>query len=111
MARYVLIALNGPTAEEGDEQVYNTWYDQVHVADLLASPGVLSAVRYRAVQGDLTNPYVAIYEIESEDIGATLRYLQEHNTPFHPTFDLANSRHILAVALPPPEPPATLEGA
>lgn len=99
MARYVLIALNGPTAGEEDERIYNDWYDQVHLPDLVAAPGVLSARRFKVLQGDLTNPYVALYEIESDDIGATLRFLQENNRPFDATFDGGSSRHILAVAL------------
>ena len=39
MARYLLIAFNGPTQGEGDEQAYNDWYNKVHAVDLMKVTG------------------------------------------------------------------------
>ena len=100
MARYILIAINGPTAGEGDEQDYNDWYRDVHIADLLATPGVESAKRFRVVMSkhDLP-PYLALYEIETDDLQQVLDHMVEHNRPFPATFDGKNSEFITAVAV------------
>lgn len=42
------------------EEAFNRWYDEVHLPDLLACPGWLSARRYTALEGP---KYVAVYEI------------------------------------------------
>ena len=42
MARYLLVALNGPTAGEDDDAKYNKWYNEVHAADLLSVSGSVS---------------------------------------------------------------------
>jgi hypothetical protein len=52
------------------EREYNTWYDQVHLPELLALDGIVSARRLRPVDGE--GPYVAIYEIEGDDLQAIL---------------------------------------
>ncbi len=102
MAKYVLVALNGPTPGEGNEEIYNDWYHDVHIPDLLATPGVVSAKRYKTVftkTGKMTWPYVAIYEIETDDINAVYKHMNEHNQPFHPTFDRSVSEAITAIAV------------
>ena len=44
------------------EVAFNNWYETVHIPDLLACPGWLSARRYVALDGG--PKYVAVYEIE-----------------------------------------------
>ena len=46
---------------EEDEAAFNEWYDHVHLPDILACPGWLSARRYRCLEGGPR--YVAMYEI------------------------------------------------
>jgi len=46
----MLLALNGPVAGEGKEEAYNKWYDEVHVPDLKAIAGVVSARRFKVMQ-------------------------------------------------------------
>ncbi len=52
------------------EQEYNTWYDEIHIPELLALDGIVSARRLRPVDGK--GPYVAIYELEGDDLQAIL---------------------------------------
>jgi hypothetical protein len=52
------------------EQEYNTWYDEVHIPELLALDGFVSARRLRPVDGN--GPNVALYEIEGDDLQAIL---------------------------------------
>jgi hypothetical protein len=99
MAKYMLLAMNGPTAGEGDEAAYNKWYDEVHVPDLLTVPNLLSAQRYKVVQSNTPYPYVAAYEIETDDLAQTLKDMSALPNPFPAYFDSAKSGHILAIAL------------
>ena len=70
MPRYLLVALNGPTDGPDDETTYNRWYDDIHVPDLEAIPGVVSAKRYKVERSNRAPwPYVAAYEIETDDLG------------------------------------------
>jgi hypothetical protein len=100
MARYVLIANNGPTDGEDDDADYNRWYDEVHVPDLLAVPGIHTARRFRVVMSRQdVPPYVALYEIETDDIDAVMAHMGSSIRPFPPTFDGEHSGFMVAVAL------------
>src|SRR5262245_23907955 len=44
---------------------YHRWYDEEHIAELLAVPGFLSAGRYEALKG--APKYLALYELESPE--------------------------------------------
>ncbi len=43
------------------EREFNRWYDEEHMRDMLAFPGVLSARRYRILEGKPT--YLAMYDL------------------------------------------------
>ena len=102
MARYMLLALNGPTAGEGDEAAYNKWYDEVHVPDLKEVAGITSARRFKIIQAKgVSWPYVAAYEIETDDLAATMAEMTTKPRPFDPTFDRENSGHVLAIEIEP----------
>ncbi len=97
MPKYMLFALNGPTEGEGDEAVYNEWYHSVHMPDLLALDGVIAARRFKMVSNNRADwPYVATYEIETDDINAVLLAMRDNIRPFSPTFDRSKSGMVLA---------------
>ena len=78
MAKYKLIALTTPV--EGKEDAYNEWYQNTHLHELIALPGVKRAQRYKQVVklvGADSNPYLAIYDIECDDPMAFLGVLGE----------------------------------
>ncbi len=52
--------------DPGLEAEYHRWYDEEHIAHLLAVPGFLSAGRYVALKGG--PKYLALYELESPDV-------------------------------------------
>ena len=58
---------------------FNAWYNQEHVADLLAKPGFLSAARYEALKGGPR--YLACYELESVEALQTPEYLEFRRNP------------------------------
>jgi hypothetical protein len=47
------------------EDEFNRWYNEEHIPERLAIPGVLNAARYKAVEGGPA--YLACYELESAD--------------------------------------------
>jgi hypothetical protein len=69
VARYKLVAMSN--AVEGRDDDYNEWYRKQHMPDVLAVPGFVSGERLQ-VLGDGPFTYCAIFEIETDDIGAVL---------------------------------------
>ena len=69
MAKGVILVESRPSSPDR-EQEYNTWYDEVHIPELLALDGIVAARRLRPVAGD--GPYVALYEVEGDDLQAIL---------------------------------------
>ena len=59
---YSLIIYTSPA--EGREDDYNAWYDDVHLAEFTALPGVLSGRRFQVAASASGQPqYCAIYEL------------------------------------------------
>jgi hypothetical protein len=69
MAKGIILVESRPSSPERDQE-YNTWYDEVHRGEIVALDGFVSARRLRPVGGE--GPYVAIYEIEGDDLQAIL---------------------------------------
>jgi hypothetical protein len=78
MARYILEVRTNCNDPEKEVE-YNDWYNNVHLPDVLETPGVVRATRY-----ENTNPaegeakFIAIYEIETDDIDAFMKALNEN---------------------------------
>jgi hypothetical protein len=71
MPRYRLVVLSRP--KDGRDAEYNDWYSNIHLDDVVRLHGVKSAQRFRATTSMSSHeppPYLAIYEIETDDIGA-----------------------------------------
>lgn len=105
MPRYLLLALNGPTDESGAEEAFNQWYDEVHVPDLLAIPGVVSAQRYKVLSSKLPkeaqHPYIAAYDIETDSLETVFATMEAQMRPFTPAFDRLRSANVVAIAIGP----------
>ncbi len=69
MAKGIMYVESFPSSPER-EQEYNTWYNEVHLPQLLALDGIVGARRLCPVDG--TGPYVALYELEGDDLQAIL---------------------------------------
>ena len=69
MAKGIMYVESRPSSPER-EQEYNSWYDDVHIPELLALDGIVAARRLRPI--DRQGPYVAIYELEGDDLQAIL---------------------------------------
>jgi hypothetical protein len=75
MTAYIQTVVTAPVVGREDE--FNRWYDDSHLPEVLQVPGFVAGRRYA-----LTGPgsadgsrFLAIYEIETEDLAATLAAL------------------------------------
>lgn len=57
------------------EADYHSWYDGTHLAQILSVDGVVSARRFAPTNGD--GPFVAIYELDCDDLDAVVARLGE----------------------------------
>ena len=65
-------------AEHEDE--FNKWYNEEHIPELLAVPGILDAARYVAVKGG--PKYLAAYELENVDVMQSNAFKNRPRTPW-----------------------------
>lgn len=80
MAKYTFLALTNPVP--GKEDQFNEWYDSHHVPDVINVPGFISGQRFRLADSQFGGEsskafkYLALYEIETDDIAATIKELR-----------------------------------
>jgi hypothetical protein len=68
MTKLKMVVLTSPVAGQEDE--FNEWYTNIHLKDVVAVPGILSAQRFKLSDPmgfEHRHQYLAIYEIESDD--------------------------------------------
>lgn len=83
MPKGVMLVLSTP--KDGvDEEEFNNWYDSVHVPEVTAVPGVVSARRFRISGTQVMErssidglPYLAVYELDCEDFADPVKELTE----------------------------------
>jgi len=103
MAKAIIAVYSNPSSPELEDE-FNTWYDQVHLKELLAVPGVTKATRYRLADG--VNPgtpehrYLALYELDTEP-GAVLAELGSGRLASSDTLDAASVRLACWVPINP----------
>ncbi len=80
MAKHTFLALTNPVPGKEDE--YNEWYDKHHVPDVINIPGFISGQRFKLSDSQFGGEaskafkYLALYEIETDDIAATIKELR-----------------------------------
>lgn len=77
MPRYKMVVLS--RFVEGCEDEFNDWYQHIHLGEMVTFSGFKSAQRFRRVRNlgaRETDPYLAIYEIETDDINAVMSELE-----------------------------------
>ena len=102
MAKYTYVVMSNPVA--GKEEEYNRWYTDQHLPDVLAVPGFVAAQRYRVddANSTLAHRYLALYEMESEDVQKTLAELQGRaGTPLMPLSDALDVNTVSATVFTP----------
>lgn len=86
MTSYRFVVLSN--AVDGRENEFAQWYDTNHLPEITAITGITSGQRFRvaaapaAARMNANNPYayLAIYEIETDDIAAVVAALSDPST-------------------------------
>ncbi len=84
---------------EGKETEYNEWYSNIHLQEVVQIDGFISAQRFKLTEeqqiDNQSHQYMAIYEIENEDVGGTIKNLEEASVSMTiaPVIDL-NGVHV-----------------
>ncbi|WP_213571227.1 DUF4286 family protein [Rhodococcus sp. USK13] len=77
MAKGIFYVETWPSAPEREAD-FHTWYDTIHLPEVVALDGFTAARRLSPVNDD--GPFVAIYEIEADDLQAVVDNLLEAAT-------------------------------
>ena len=68
-------------AQAGREDEYNSWYNNIHLPEILKIDGFLSAQRFALDAAQMldaqSHGYLAIYEIDSKNVAQTLENLRQ----------------------------------
>lgn len=60
------------------EAEFNEWYNKIHLPDVLEIPGFIRAIRYENTEpSEEKAKFLAIYEIEADDIGEVMKALDD----------------------------------
>ena len=64
---------------EGKEDEFNDWYNNIHLQEVVAIDGFISAQRYELTAAqqmpEQEYKYLALYELEDENVAATIENL------------------------------------
>jgi len=112
MRKYEWLVMSKCDPDHRDE--FNTWYDEVHLADLLKIPGIVGARRFdlspfqsttdpetggiMVSEGDALPgqfPFLAIYEFETDDV----KWVMEEIVRRSGTPDMVISEHLRDVSM------------
>jgi hypothetical protein len=102
MARYILLAMNGPTNGEGDESLYIDWYNEVHIPAIKNIDGIIDANRFKVIRGKVPGelwPYLTIYEIETDDMSRVSAELAKAMQMWTPALNSSKSAHLFAMLI------------
>ncbi|MCU4186663.1 hypothetical protein K6U06_20025 [Acidiferrimicrobium sp. IK] len=93
----LFLVLSNPV--DGRESEFEKWYEEVHLGEVLAVPGVVSAQRFKMAQGpndELMPPpphrYLAVYELDrtpAEVLGSFLERVGSGQMVLSESLDLA----------------------
>lgn len=65
-------------AVDGKEAAFEDWYNSIHLGEVLALPGFLTGQQFRSPpEDDSAFSHFALFDVESDDINATLTNLGE----------------------------------
>ncbi|MET0545487.1 MAG: hypothetical protein ABWZ40_04170 [Caulobacterales bacterium] len=85
MPRYTMVVMTNP--KPGQEEEFNHWYTNIHLKEVCEVPGIKSARRFKHSRGlpegagldaiKTGTEYLALYEIETNNIDAVLKSLTD----------------------------------
>jgi len=92
MPQYILLMTSNP--KPGQDEAYQDWYDNQHLADVCRIPGITGGRRYvadEAVQMTTVGRNLAMYDLDTDDPAAVIAELRRRaggaQMPLSPAFD------------------------
>jgi hypothetical protein len=80
MERWLLIAETS-CIDPSREKEFNHWYNNIHVPDILETPGFIRATRYEnSMPAEDRGKFLALYEVETENLPQTMAAFTENVT-------------------------------
>ena len=74
MPRGIMYVETMPVSSDREAE-YHKWYNDTHLAQILSVEGIVSARRFAPNDGD--GPFIAIYELDCDDLDAAVTRLGE----------------------------------
>jgi hypothetical protein len=74
MPRGIIYLETMPVSPEREAD-YHEWYNDVHLAEIVSVEGIVSARRFAPTDGK--GPFIAIYELDCDDLDAVVQRLSE----------------------------------
>ena len=106
MGKHTFVVMTNPT--EGKEAEFNEWYNKQHIPDVLNVPGFVSGQRFQIADAQMGREagkgykYLAIYEIETDDLAGTLKELRARGgTPEIVASDAIDMKNVGAFVFTP----------
>ena len=72
MAKGIVYVESMPVSSDREAD-YHNWYNDTHLAEIVAVEGFVSARRFAPVDGN--GPFIAIYELDSDDVPGAMKRL------------------------------------
>ena len=81
MPKGIMVVQSSPSDPSGEDE-YNRWYTEVHIPEVLAVPGFVSARRYRVLGAAEPgrHTHLAVYELEADDLTAPVKELRARSS-------------------------------
>ena len=78
MERYLFVT-HTDCADLSRQDEFNDWYNNIHVPDMLETPGMISATRWENIfpKGNNRRKYIGLYEFETDNVEEFDRNLWE----------------------------------
>ncbi len=74
MARGIIYLETRPVSTDREDD-YHKWYNDTHLAEICSVDGIVAARRFAPTDGE--GPFIAIYELECDDLDAVVGRLGE----------------------------------
>jgi hypothetical protein len=103
MVHHLLVAV--ANAQPGRDEEFNSWYETVHMPEVLALSGFVAARRYETAEDKPDVPrYMAVYEIEGdadEAMGGLFKTMQDGGFTMSDSLDTGSASMTLYRARTP----------
>ena len=93
MTKHLMLVFTDPV--EGKEDEYNAWYNDVHLAEVIESPGFVRAQRFEVADmmpGVTDHKYVAVYEMDSDEPESQIKAMMKREMQMTDAIDLKTAK-------------------